>query len=158
MSSALNLRVAKILVLFLCVLDIILAIGITIKEHLSKKNDYKFIHNEFEWNALYISLVVCAIVMIYGIFRNEHLAIIASVVLKVLVALIVTYAVIRGKLDNIRCEKELCRYSESSYCPACYGPNVKNNFDYDYTRPWMGKLTKLLFELELHVLSSWQIV
>lgn len=142
MSSAGKLRAAKIFVLILAVADIILAVGITIKEHLSKKNDYKFIHNETEWNALYISLVVCAILMLYGIFRNEHLVIIASIVVKVLSALILIYALIRGKLEIFRCEKELCRYSESSHCPACYGSGVKNNFDYEYTRPWTGKFSE----------------
>lgn len=141
MSGTVNLRIAKIIVLILSVFDIILAIGFFIKASVNKNIDYKYIHNETEWNVLYISLIACAILMLYGIFRNEHLFVIAGLVLKVLTALILIYAVIRGKLENLRCERELCRFTETSYCAACYSGTRKNKFEYEYTPRWTCKFS-----------------
>lgn len=139
MSGTISQRVSKIIVLILAVLDAILAIGFYIKAFVDKSQHYKYIYNETEWNLLYLSLIATSILVFYGIFKPEHRVYILGIAVKVVFTLALTYAVIRGKLDNLRCERELCRFTESSHCASCYGVARKNKFEYDVTSRWLSK-------------------
>jgi hypothetical protein len=134
MSGTINQRISKIIVIIIAILDIIIAVGFLIKASIDKSQKYKYIYNETEWNILYTSLIATGVLVLYGIFRPNPRLVHVSIGLKVIVMLCIIYAVIRGKLEYIRCERELCRFSD--IC-TCY--DRPNKFEYEHTPKWLSK-------------------
>jgi hypothetical protein len=138
MSGTINQRVSRVVIIIIAVSDIFIALGFLIKASFDKNQKYKYIENETEWNSLYVSLIITGVLVLYGLFRPNPRCVLISLAIKVFAMLCITYAVIRGKLENIRCERELCRFSE-----VCLCFERKNKFEYEYTPKWLSEYNYL---------------
>lgn len=128
------LRVSKAILIIFAIFDILIALGFILNALWDKIYHVRHIYNETEWNLLFCSMILSGTLIFHELFRQNLYSLYIAIATKFLTMFCITYAVIKGKLDFMNCERLLCRITERCMCE-----DRPNKFEYQETPKWLSK-------------------